>query len=224
METNPLTIYVPCIAHSLNLVGVHASSVSAETSNVFGVVQRRYTFFVSSTQQWETMKKHTKTNLKETSQTRWSAKSEAVHALTKNIHGVIEALKELKEGQYLPETKSEADSLLHAVFDFQFISYLVAWAKLLKEINRVNKEIQKDDIILSKSLEMLKGLTTTMERLRNEPNEWLKIAKEMVESIGVEPTMETHRAPKKESMPGEIMQDEARLFSAEERFCQPVEK
>lgn len=117
-ETNPRAVYVPCIAHSLNLVGLNASSVSAETSNMFGVVQRLYTFFVSSPQRWEIMKTNTKTNLKGTSQTRWSAKSEAVHALVKNIDGVIEALKVLKEGQNPPETKSEAESLLHAVLDF----------------------------------------------------------------------------------------------------------
>lgn len=223
-ETNPRAVYVPCIAHSLNLVGLNASSVSAETSNVFGVVQRLYTFFVFSPQRWEIMKTNTKTNLKGTSQTRWSAKSEAVHALVKNIDGVIEALKVLKEGQNPPETKSEAESLLHAVLDFRFLLYLVAWAELLKEVNRVNKEIQKNDVILSKSLDMLKGLTKTMERLRKEPNLWLQTAKEIAERIGVEPTLTSHRNPKKKRLPGEIMEDQVRSFSPEERFFHSIKE
>ncbi|KAJ8896524.1 hypothetical protein PR048_001868 [Dryococelus australis] len=134
---------------------MHASSVSAETSNVFGVVQRLYTFFAFSTQRWEG-----------TSQTRWYAKSEAVQSLTKNIHGVVEALNELTE-----------------------------------EVDRVNKEVQNDDIILSRSIEILKGLTDTIERLRNTPSEWLETAKVISESIGVEPTMEPHRVTKKKTMP-----------------------
>lgn len=64
-----------CTAHLLNLVGVHASSVSVEKSNIFGIVQR---LFVSSTQRWEDMKQHIQKNLKGTSQTKWCAKLEAV--------------------------------------------------------------------------------------------------------------------------------------------------
>lgn len=75
-----------------------------------------------------------------------------------------------KEGQNLLETKSEAERLLHAVLDFKILLYLVAWDELLKEINRINKEIQKDDVIFVNSLDMIKGLTKTMEILRKEPN------------------------------------------------------
>ncbi|KAJ8894568.1 hypothetical protein PR048_007231, partial [Dryococelus australis] len=177
LESNPPVMYVPCIAHSLNLVRIHASSVSAETSNAFGLWSSPKTlqvFFAFSTQRWEIMKIQTKTNLKGTSQTRWSTKSEAVQALTKNIHG---ALNELTEGQLQPETTSKTGSLLRALLDFQFISYLVACPELLKEINIVNKEVHKGDIILSRSIEILKGLTNTMQRLRDTPREWLKTAK-----------------------------------------------
>ncbi|KAJ8895868.1 hypothetical protein PR048_001208 [Dryococelus australis] len=72
LENNPLVMYEPCMAHSLNLVGLHPSLVLAETS-MFCVL-------------------------------------EAVKVLTKNIHGVIQALNELKEALYQPETKLEAGS------------------------------------------------------------------------------------------------------------------
>ncbi|KAJ8893976.1 hypothetical protein PR048_006577, partial [Dryococelus australis] len=69
---------------------------------------------------------------------------------------MIEALNDLTEGQYQPETKSEAGSLLRALLDFRFISYLV-----------------------SKSIKILKGLTNTIETLRNALSEWLKTAKKL---------------------------------------------
>ncbi|KAJ8883007.1 hypothetical protein PR048_014846 [Dryococelus australis] len=95
-----------------------------------------------------------------------------------------QALNEHTEGQYQQETKSEAGSLLRALLDFRFISYFVAWAELLKEIDRVNKEVQKGDVILSKSIEILKGLINTIETFRNT-SERLKTAKVMAESIGI---------------------------------------
>ncbi|KAJ8873141.1 hypothetical protein PR048_026758 [Dryococelus australis] len=153
-----------------------------KTLNVFGVIHRLHFFCIFNLMMGNYEKKHTKTNLTRTSQTRWSAKSEA-----------------LTEGQYQPEIKLEVGSLLRALLDFWFISYLVALAELLKEIDRVNKEVQKGDIILSRSIGILKGLTNTIERLRNTPSEWLKTVKVMAESIGVEPTMGKHRVAKKEN-------------------------
>lgn len=44
---------VPCAAHSLNLVGEECVKVAIEIVNFFGVVQKIYVFFSSSTHRWE---------------------------------------------------------------------------------------------------------------------------------------------------------------------------
>lgn len=59
---------------------------------------------------------------------------------------------------------------------------MVGWTNILKEIN---KEIQKHNIILSKTLQMLERLTKTMESLRNETSDWIKTAKEIEQNIEV---------------------------------------
>lgn len=64
----------------------------------------------------------------------------------------MEALEKIKESQSQnpesqsqnPETHSDARSLLKSILDIRFILCLVAWAEILKEINRVNKENQKN--------------------------------------------------------------------------------
>ncbi|XP_036148421.1 zinc finger MYM-type protein 1-like [Monomorium pharaonis] len=45
--------FMPCVAHKLNLVGVHAASVSVEMVNFFGIVQQIYVFFSASTTRWD---------------------------------------------------------------------------------------------------------------------------------------------------------------------------
>ena len=44
-EINKHAEYVPCAAHSLNLVGVEAVSVVPAVRNHFGIVQKLYVFF-----------------------------------------------------------------------------------------------------------------------------------------------------------------------------------
>lgn len=85
-EQNPLAEYVPCAAHSLNLVGVSAAESCVTAVDFFGFVQQLYNFFVLSTHRWAIMKssispgKEVKVP-KNLSQTRWSARADACSAL-----------------------------------------------------------------------------------------------------------------------------------------------
>lgn len=222
-EKNKLAVFVPCLAHSLNLVGVHASSACTEASHVFGIVQRIFCFFVSSTMRWEIMKKHTKSNLKGTSQTRWSAKAEAVAALTNNLAKVTQALEEIRDGSFPPETKSDAKSLLIAILDFRFILNLVIWDCVLKEINRVNTEIQKKDIILTRSICLMEGLRNTLQRLRTSGFEgWFEEATIIAGTMSVEAVLKQGRIAKRKRMADELAEDESRTLSSNQRFTQAI--
>lgn len=103
-ERNELAEFVPCLAHSLNLVGVHSASSCQETVNLFELIQKLYCFFIGSTTRWDIMiKKYVKTNLKGSSQTRWSAKHAAANALLNNLPEIVEALEEVKQTSHTPE-------------------------------------------------------------------------------------------------------------------------
>lgn len=181
-ERNELAEFVPCLAHSLNLVGVHSASTCQEAINLFGLIQKVYCFFVGSTTRWDIMKKYVKTSLKGSSQTRWSAKHVAVNALLNNLPEIAEALEEVKQTSRAPEAKYEVGHLLTAIKDFKFILNLTIWANILREINRVNIENQKEDIILARSLTLMDGLLKTLKKMRQNPmKHWIKEAGEVAE-------------------------------------------
>ena len=56
-EKNPLAVYIPCAAHSLNLVGSSAASVSDKSISFFQLLQNIYTFFSASTKRWDVLEK-----------------------------------------------------------------------------------------------------------------------------------------------------------------------
>lgn len=71
-------MYSPCATHSLNLCGVDCTKCCTAAITFFGVVQNCYTIFSSSTQRWEILKKYVPGSLHSLSDTRWSARIEAV--------------------------------------------------------------------------------------------------------------------------------------------------
>lgn len=71
----PLADFIPCSAHSLNLVGSCAASCCKEANTFFNFVQNVYTFFPASTHRWDLLK--VSSTLKSLSETRWSARDDA---------------------------------------------------------------------------------------------------------------------------------------------------
>ena len=61
---NGLGSFVPCAAHTLNLVGVHAAEVSPLKVLFFGCVQKIFTFFSNSISRWENLMKELSISLK----------------------------------------------------------------------------------------------------------------------------------------------------------------
>jgi len=48
-----LAVYIPCSAHSLNLVGVHSDDFCIEAVSFFGFLQCIFNFFSGSTHRWD---------------------------------------------------------------------------------------------------------------------------------------------------------------------------
>ncbi|KAL4149384.1 hypothetical protein QTP88_003345 [Uroleucon formosanum] len=77
LRVNELATFLPCSAHSLNLVGVHAAEVSPMMITFFGFIQNIYLFFSGSTSRWELLMQTMKITLKSHCDTRWSTKKQA---------------------------------------------------------------------------------------------------------------------------------------------------
>lgn len=86
-KRNPLIHYVPCAAHSLNVVGVNIIEASSpEAGHYFGTPQSLYNFCSSSTSRWGKFFRKTGVSLtlKSLSTKRWSSPAKSTKALWKN--------------------------------------------------------------------------------------------------------------------------------------------
>lgn len=94
-EVNKLAEWVPCAAHSLNLVGSVTVECCSEAIKFFSVVQSIYTFLSALPQRSSIILKNMKESIfvvKSLSETRWSARSDATKALSLNYEEIRQAL------------------------------------------------------------------------------------------------------------------------------------
>jgi len=84
--------YIPCAAHSLNLVGVNAAERVLPAKLILGQIQNIFQFFHSSTSRWQYLNSKLQSTLKGQSSTRWSSRAAAVGALASQYSNIIEAL------------------------------------------------------------------------------------------------------------------------------------
>ena len=101
-EINPLTDYIPCAEHSLNLVGIDSVNCCLDACNFFGLVQELYAYSVGSTKCWNLLTKGLSPyengrilTLKTLSSTRWHFHSESVKALHINYSNIYVMLNEI---------------------------------------------------------------------------------------------------------------------------------
>lgn len=110
LKNNEFARFIPCSAHSLNLVGVHAAQVSPKIKTFFGTVQQVFNFFVSSTMRWDLLRKKLKVSIKGSSDTRWSTKYNSVHTLRTQLKIVIDILAEMSNSSNWKEIHQKVQS------------------------------------------------------------------------------------------------------------------
>jgi hypothetical protein len=86
---------VPSNNHSLNLVGVHAAHVNVQALTLFGSAERLFGYFSCSSHLWSVLKYFVNITVKRHSDTRWSSKTAAMNAITRQLEKVIAALEQL---------------------------------------------------------------------------------------------------------------------------------
>ncbi|XP_052621147.1 uncharacterized protein LOC111916696 [Lactuca sativa] len=122
LEINPRALYMPCACHSLNLT-VSDMALSCEKAvSFFGIVQRLYTLFSSSTKRWKILLDNVPTlTLKSLSNTRWESRIKSIKAIRFQAPQIKVALLKLCKACDDPKSKSEAKSLLKSFGKFEFL-------------------------------------------------------------------------------------------------------
>nr|KAJ0219733.1 hypothetical protein LSAT_V11C200070050 [Lactuca sativa] len=124
LDINPRAFYTPCGCHSLNLVICDMANSCDKASEFFGVIQRIYSIFASSTQRWKILQDNiSNLTLKSLSQTRWESRVESVKAIRFQAPQLRKALLQLSKSCGDPKIKSEAKCL--ATYELQNYEFLL---------------------------------------------------------------------------------------------------
>lgn len=130
-------MHVPCFAHSLNLVGISAAESCQEAVRFFDFVESVYVFYSASTLRWKILVSEiTKTKktfvAKKMSETRWSTRCEAVHALLFSLYAIKSALLLLSEDQnQKAECRLKAHSLHESMLKLETCFLIIFGEKIL---------------------------------------------------------------------------------------------
>lgn len=91
--------YIPCSAHTLNLIGNSATKCCLEAKKFFDLIKNIYVFLSGSTHRWAVLencfenRSHLK--LKKLSTTRWPSRHDALRTLKNGFVGIKKALSNL---------------------------------------------------------------------------------------------------------------------------------
>ncbi|XP_058778632.1 uncharacterized protein LOC131652705 [Vicia villosa] len=220
LDINPRSFYTPCGCHSLNLLLCDMANCCPKATSFFGVLQRIYTLFSSSTKRWKILQDHIPSlTLKSLSQIHWESRIESVKALRFQTLQIRDALLKLCEIIDEPKIKSEAECLAtYELENFEFLLGMVIWYDILFAVNSISKNMQSKDMRIDVAIEQLKGLILFLEKYRENGFENAMIsAKEIAFEMDIEPKFHEKRIIRRKKQFDEIIDNEV-VKSPEESF------
>ena len=133
------------------------------------------------------MEQHLKENslsVKKVSDTRWSARADAVLALKKSYKEIKAALSDASaNASQKPVAKAEAKALVKILERYEIALMTVLWNSLLQRINATSKSLQDPILCLSKVVELFKSLIIFFQTVREN---FPKIETEARHILGIE--------------------------------------
>ncbi|XP_034544579.1 zinc finger MYM-type protein 1-like [Notolabrus celidotus] len=194
LEKNPRALYVPCGAHSLNLVVADAAKASTDAISYFGNVQKLYSLFSAAPQRWAILREHVTVALKTWSDTRWESRINSIEAVRYQASNIREALLEVREKVTDPLTKVEAQSLAEEVGSYRFLICTVVWYDILHHVNHVSKLLQSPKMQLDVAVDLLTKAKTSLTNYRGTGFASAQAsAKDMCEEMNVEAVLKQKR-------------------------------
>lgn len=138
-EINAYALFSHCAAHSLNLCGVNAAESCQDAITFFGASQQFYKFLSKSPQRWEILQEEIHCSLHKLSNTRWSARVDAVRPFAKHLPGIQKVVAKCITLDMTAESKSELLGIQKYLTSFKSVTMSSIWYKLLVCFNRPPK-------------------------------------------------------------------------------------
>ena len=170
-ERCPFAEYVPCTAHSLNLVGTSAAACCSVAVDFFDVLQALYAWLVASTYR---RRKHREKLAglpvhKKLSDTRWSARFDAVDAINKGYHLNLEMLEEFANDVNQPaDSRAEAEGIQRKLQQSGTAILLEVWGIILQQFQKTSLSLQESGLTLNSAVALLESLLKFVDHQRDE--------------------------------------------------------
>ena len=140
----------------------------------FFFLQQLFNFFSNSTSRWKILTDHLSRSdsvltVKSISSTRWSARDDACHALSKGYVPIKAALEELSEdNRQTPGTRHEANALLTKLSSLEITFMSLVWSQILRRFNSTSKSLQSTQLELSTVVALYESLEKYVSLLRDQ--------------------------------------------------------
>uniref|UniRef100_A0A0L8I7H5 Transposase Tc1-like domain-containing protein n=1 Tax=Octopus bimaculoides TaxID=37653 RepID=A0A0L8I7H5_OCTBM len=140
-ELNSKILSVNCDNHPLNLIGLNAAKSDIPVILFFNVIDLLFAFFSQSTRLWEKLKHAIPLVLRSPSDTRWSARTDAVKTVVNFLNEHL-----MDNGDETADTFCDAVNLLNRILMFNFLELIGFWNWVLARINRIQQWLQDPEI------------------------------------------------------------------------------
>ncbi|CAM4446998.1 unnamed protein product [Leuciscus chuanchicus] len=229
-QISSLAQWVPCAAHTLNLVGVNSVNCCEETEQFFSFVQTLFNFSSKTTSRWQMIRAGLQPNdnkrietLKSLSDTRWSAHAVATKALCTNYAGIQLSLLNIAdddEHQNL-STREEARALHKKMNKLEIAIMCNMWNAILQRFHGVSTALQAVELDLCNAVDLVRSLREYVASLRDQFDSFETAARNMSPNVSHEYKADTQRKKERKRQADESSEPECEL-SGRKRFCTSV--
>jgi hypothetical protein len=196
IDINPKALYMPCACHSLNHTLCDMAKFCEKAIIFFGIVQRIYVLFSSSTKRWNVLIKHVPSlTVKALSNTRWESRIKRVTSIRYQAAEIRLALYELRHASDVePKEKSDAKNLFDVLGTFKFLISMVICHDVLFVVNKMSKKLQSPGMCIDTTLHLIQGMMEYFEKYRDEGfSDCLNIAKDIANNMAIHPSFQVKR-------------------------------
>ncbi|KYN03086.1 Zinc finger MYM-type protein 1 [Cyphomyrmex costatus] len=183
----PYSEYIPCSAHSLNLVGICAAEICKESCTFFNIFQELHNLFSLSTYRWQILQDQCEAHkkredyvnesrsttqrktIKILSVTRWSARHDSCESLLELWEPIQESLEVIKnDPSQKPLVKCQAKGIQIKLERLETAILSIFWEFVLQRINAVSKRLQNDSIDIFLVVNLYDSLIQFVTEIRND--------------------------------------------------------
>lgn len=185
IEMNSVATWIPCTAHSLNLVGKNAAECCSSAVYFFDFLEKLYVFFTNSTHRYQVLTDALKAadvalTVKRVTTTRWSCRADATKALKLGYHQIKTALEQISDDvEEKACVRCEAEGLVARLNQLETGIYTVFWNDILQRVDATNRTLQSSKLDLNTAVASLTSLKDFVSSKRDYFSSYEKQGEEL---------------------------------------------